>query len=134
MGDAAAQTREISWRDRRLHVSIVPQDGETAVRVSLSTKRAARWTFAASLLPGFALGPALGALLNTLLRMPGPAGFPTLSGHAIDVVSVFAGLGITAGWSVIARAITRRVMERRERDVGVLSDAIVAKVRDGIDE
>ena len=132
MGDAAAKTREIAWRGGPLQVGIVPNNGATTVRLTRGTKRVARWTFGASLYSGLMLGPAVGAIVNTLMHFPGP-GWATLSGHAIDVISVFTGIGVALAAIPLARAITRHAVSSKERELAVLSDAIVAKVRDSID-
>lgn len=132
MGEAVAKTREISWRDRRLQVAVVPNAGATTVRLTRSTKRAARWTFGASAFGGAMIGPAVGATLNALMRMPGP-GWAIISGHAIDAISVFAGIGVTLASIPAARVLARRAVARCERELAALSDSIVAKVRDNID-
>jgi len=133
MGVTNAKTREISWRGGPLQVAIVPDDGATTIRLVRSTKSTARWAFGRAAFAGMmVIGPATGAIVNAILTLPS-FGLGVLSPHAIDQISALIGVGLAIASIPVARAYARRTVAQRDTELAELSDALVAKVRDGID-
>lgn len=133
MGTAPAKTREIYWESPTLRIAIVPNNGVSVVRVARTARHMAQWTFAATIAVGACVGPAVAAMLDEILHMPGPD-WAAISNHTSDAIVVSVGIGVALLSLPAARAITRRLYRRIEARVSQLTEVIAAKVRESVDD
>jgi serine/threonine-protein kinase len=122
-GTIATVGRSFSWQSdpnkRNLHVSVIPRNGKTTIRVSENLKRVMGGLFAASM-------GGIGGGLSPILFSIG------LKAHdAVLGVSLLAALMVTtyAG----ARGFFGRASAKREVELGELADRLAAQARDSID-
>jgi serine/threonine protein kinase len=132
MGSAPAKTREIYWRSDSIQIAVVPNSGVSTVRVSRDTRSLARRTIGLVFAAGAIAGPAIAAVANSLMYLPGPD-WAVMSHHAIDALCIGLGFGVALSSLPVGRMVLRRLARRAEAATATLTDTIAAKVRESLD-
>ncbi|HEX4682656.1 MAG TPA: serine/threonine-protein kinase [Gemmatimonadaceae bacterium] len=132
MGTAPAKTREIYWRSSTIQISVVPNNGVSTVRMTRDTHRLARRTIGFVFAGGAIAGPAIAAIVDSLMYLPGPD-WAVMSHQAIDAICIGLGFGVALTALPIGRMVLRRLMHRAEAAATALTDTVAEKVRESLD-
>jgi serine/threonine-protein kinase len=134
LGTITERTRALTWSGawfgHRLHISIVPKDGRTKVRVSQSVRRAALGTLLGSVAAGGVVGTAIGIGLSLLLQLPGPYWLPTLTPAGMNSVAGVAGAIAGVLCLRFGRGAIRSIRDYNAARLQTLAELLRMKVHD----
>ena len=123
-GTLATVGRSFSWQSdpnkRNLHISVIPRNGKTTIRVSENLKRVVGGLFAASM-------GGIGGGLSPILFSIGLKAHDGVLGASLLLALMFT---TYAG----ARGFFGRTSAKREKELRELTDALAAQARDSIDK